>query len=447
MFNFLLSIFELHGVSLYEIFFGYVILNWAVRFAYSKKYKPYSGEFAGTTAVIVPILDEDEAIFRQAMSSIISSKPNEILVVLNGPRNEVIEGACRDLKVKVDWLPEASKRKAIAHGLTKVKSDIVVLVDSDTFWNETTLVELTKPFANDRVGGVTTSQTIENLDVNIWTRWASWIEEIRNNYSFPAMSSKNMVGCLPGRTIAFRRHLLNDFMPLFLNDEFLGLHLEVSDDRALTNYTLQAGYQTVFQSTSKVSTIAQADLNKLLKQQLRWARGSQYNTVRMLPWMFKNAPLLAFLYISDILIPILILAVVAAWSLRPLLAPKKFSNMWLEPANALNESVHSSILSVGALIAVAIILASLFFLVRYFRILRSDFKQLQFVPVFVLINILVLVPIRLLGFWWMAYPAMWGTRDGQELKHKNASYLKHAPQAVLILVVVGLVALSLGVLA
>ena len=39
-------------------------------------------------------------------------------------------------------------------------------------------------------------------------------------------------------------------------------------------------------------------MKKLAKQQLRWARGSQYNTLRMLPWMLGHAPMLAFFFIA-----------------------------------------------------------------------------------------------------------------------------------------------------
>ena len=99
----------------------------------------------------------------------------------------------------------------------------------------------------------------------------------------------------------------------FLTQRFLGFVLEVSDDRTLTNLTLKAGYRTVYQSTSLVYTQAPMRLAQLARQQLRWARGSQYNTLRMLPWMIRHAPLLALFYVSDILIPFMLIAVLASW--------------------------------------------------------------------------------------------------------------------------------------
>ena len=94
-----------------------------------------------------------------------------------------------------------------------------------------------------------------------------------------------------------------------MTEQFLGVFLEVSDDRTLTNLTLKAGYRTVYQSTSLVYTDAPLQVKKMTKQQLRWARGSQYNTLRMLPWMLRHAPVLAFFFVGDIMLPFLLLGV------------------------------------------------------------------------------------------------------------------------------------------
>ena len=88
-----------------------------------------------------------------------------------------------------------------------------MLVDSDTIWTTDTLRELVKPFADATIGGVTTNQRIIDPDRNVLTRWADWLENIRVEYSMPAMSVLGQVGCLPGRTIAFRRQVLVDAMP------------------------------------------------------------------------------------------------------------------------------------------------------------------------------------------------------------------------------------------
>jgi hyaluronan synthase len=101
-----------------------------------------------------------------------------------------------------------------------------------------------------------------------------------------------------------------------MRDPFLGIHLEISDDRALTNYALQSGFRTVYQSTSLVLTDAPTKLRKFTKQQLRWARGSQYNTLKMLPWMLRNTPALAAFYLANIALPFVLVACFFQWSVR-----------------------------------------------------------------------------------------------------------------------------------
>jgi hyaluronan synthase len=108
-----------------------------------------------------------------------------------------------------------------------------------------------------------------------------WLEEIRFHGSLKAMSVNGKVGCLPGRTIAFRKSIIADNMDEFMNEKFLGFHKEVSDDRSLTNVTLKQGYKTVLQSTAVVSTAAPESWKKYLRQQLRWSEGSQYNNIKM----------------------------------------------------------------------------------------------------------------------------------------------------------------------
>lgn len=104
-------------------------------------------------------------------------------------------------------------------------SDITVLVDSDTVWTEDTLSELLKPFACDqKIGGVTTRQKILDPDRKLVTMFANLLEEIRAEGTMKAMSVTGKVGCLPGRTIAFRTQILIDVMYDFMNETFMGFH-------------------------------------------------------------------------------------------------------------------------------------------------------------------------------------------------------------------------------
>jgi len=290
-------------LRLFAVFMGVIWLLWTMRVVLARHYWPVQFAWNVTTSVIVPVVDEPENSFREVLARIVEQRPTEVIVVINGPRNVALEKICADVGVEWRWTETAGKRNALRLGVGLSSGEITVLVDSDTLWTPGTLAELVKPFRDPRVGGVTTRQRILEPGRTMLTRFADWLENVRAEYSLPAMSVLGTVGCLPGRTIAFRRTILVGCMQRFLTERFLGVLLEVSDDRALTNYTLMAGYKTVYQSTSLVYTDASTSLRGLVKQQLRWARGSQYNTLRMMPWMVREAPLLALFYAADIVVP------------------------------------------------------------------------------------------------------------------------------------------------
>jgi glycosyltransferase involved in cell wall biosynthesis len=104
-------------------------------------------------------------------------------------------------------VPKAGKRAAIAAGLNAAdpSTDVVVVLDSDTVWARGALAEMLRPFADPRVGGVTPRQAIFDVGDDSVRRLADWIEDLRYLLTVPAQSVFGQVGCLAGRTIAYRR--------------------------------------------------------------------------------------------------------------------------------------------------------------------------------------------------------------------------------------------------
>ncbi|AQT72323.1 glycosyl transferase family 2 [Streptomyces sp. fd1-xmd] len=406
MLAFLLEIREWwnHGsVYPFAVFMTMIWALWVLRILLARRYKPWTRAYHASTSVIIPVVDEPEDLFRSVLRRIIDQQPTEIIVVINGRRNPELERICNDVGVMWLWTEIPGKRNALRVGLEHATGEIAVLVDSDTIWTKDTLTELIKPFRNRRVGGVTTRQRILDPGRSVLTRWADWLESVRCQYSMPAMSVVGTVGCLPGRTIAFRKHILDTCMEDFLNEKFLGVFLEVSDDRTLTNYTLKAGYKCVYQSTSLVYTDAPLELKKLAKQQYRWARGSQYNTMRMFWWMLRHAKILWLFYVADILVPFVLLGTFASWGVSAFQRDKPGIYNELP----LPEVTWHALVFILALAAVMSILSMA---VRFGRHFAYRPQDMLFLPVFMLINTLLLLPVRLLGFFRMAHNASWGTR-------------------------------------
>jgi len=394
-------------IYMFAIYSGLIWALWLLKMFLSARYRPFTGEFTGTTSVIVPVLDEPEDLFRDVLARMVEQKPGEIIVVINGARNATLERITEEFAPLARWVhtPIPGKRNAVMIGTELSTGDITVLVDSDTVWTPGTLAELVKPFANDNVGGVTTRQRILEPERSWITRWADWLENSRALYSMPAQSVLGQIGCLPGRTIAFRRSIMVRVMDKFMNERFMGVFLEVSDDRTLTNLTLKEGYRTVYQHTSLVYTDAPLQIKKLFKQQLRWARGSQYNTLRMLPWMLGHAPVLAVFFIMDILLPFLLAGVIAGWVYRAVTG--QGYNFY---EGILTEyGLQGGVLIVLALMLVSSVLSMAIRQIRHLSEKPTDFFRL---PIFIIVSTAFLMPIRLLGFFRMGHASGWGTRAG-----------------------------------
>ncbi|MCG2798127.1 MAG: glycosyltransferase family 2 protein [Cellulomonas sp.] len=392
---------------LFAVFSALIWALWVLKVVLSRRYRPVPAPHTTTTSVVIPVVDEPEDLFRDVLTRIVAQGPTETIVVINGKPNPALEAICDDFAPAVRWVhtPIPGKRNAVKIGTELSVGDITVLVDSDTIWTPGALSELVKPFADPAVGGVTTRQRILEPERSWITRWADWLENTRALYSMPAQSALGQIGCLPGRTIAFRRRILMSVMDKFMTERFLGVFLEVSDDRTLTNLTLKAGYKTVYQATSLVYTDAPLQLKKLYKQQLRWARGSQYNTLRMLPWMLGHAPVLAIFFLTDIVLPFLLLGTIGGWIYRA--------------ATHTGENLYAAILAtytgmsgwfwVAGLMLVSSVLSMSIRQVRHLQEKPSDFFRL---PLFIIVSTLFLMPIRLMGFFRMAHAAGWGTRAG-----------------------------------
>jgi hyaluronan synthase len=397
---------SLHDHTRLYLFSVFVMVTWAVWLAkvlLSRRYRPWTAPYSTTTSVVIPVVDEPLDLFRDVLRRIIDQHPTQIIVIVNGRRNIGLEEVCQEFEPELEWIwtPVAGKRNAVKIGVERSLGEIVLLVDSDTIWTEGTHDELIKPFANPGIGGVTTRQRILDPKRGFLTRWADWLENSRALYSMPAQSVLGAVGCLPGRTIAFRRSVLTTIMDDFMTQKFLGVFLEVSDDRTLTNLTLKQGFRTVYQSTSLVYTDAPTRVKKLVKQQYRWARGSQYNTLRMLPWMLGHAPMLAFFFLADIALPFLWACSAIAWVIRSV--RHTGDNLY---EGMLDVRSHALI----GIVVLTILTSALAMCLRQLRHLSEVPADFGWMPFYILFSTLVLMPIRIYGFIRLGHVGSWGTR-------------------------------------
>ena len=228
-------------ITPFMVLFVYVWVVWSAKALAARRYRPWTTS-AGplATTVIVPVYNEPEALFRRVLASVRANQPTEIIVVVDGGDTSVAAVAA-DYADRVLRVPKEGKRAAIAAGLRESdpSTDVVLVVDSDTVWAPDALQEMLRPFADPRVGGVTPRQAIFDVGDNPVRRLADWIEDIRYHLTVPAQSVFGQVGCLAGRTIAYRRTAFEPAVARLVRQTVLGVPQHVGDDRVLTNELLR----------------------------------------------------------------------------------------------------------------------------------------------------------------------------------------------------------------
>lgn len=299
---------ELH---LFIAFSVYVWTIWLIKLHFSRKYRPYNSSYKGKVSVIIPVLKENLEVFKNCLSSVRrQTQKSELIVVIDGGDKD-IEKLAKQYADKVMSYEWRGKRPSIVDGFRTATGDILILMDSDSYYDsDNGIEELIKPFADPKIGGVTARQKIFDQRDNIIRRFAGWMEDVRFAIGHPAQSYFGGVGCLPGRAIAIRKEYIIPHMERFLNDYFMGEKSVISDDRALTGYLMKDGYKTVYQSTSIAYTDCPNNWLKFVKQQLRWARGSQRETLRNAYWLIKSNKFTAFYFITDIITPLFFTSVI-----------------------------------------------------------------------------------------------------------------------------------------
>ena len=374
-------------------FFLYVWALWGAKALAARRYRPSMGlPGIRRTTVLVPVYNEPEDVLRRSLGSVRLNQPTEIIAVIDGG-DEHAAAIAREYSDRVLLLEKSGKRAAIAAGLaaSDPTTEVIVVLDSDTVWQPGALTELLRAFDDPRVGGVTPRQAIFDVGSNGVRRLADWIEDVRYHLTVPAQSVFGQVGCLAGRTIAYRREAFEPAVERMVRQRVFGISLEVGDDRVLTNELLRNGWRTVYQSTALVLTDAPSGWRSFWRQQLRWGRSSQRETLLSLRWLWRR-PVAFAAFLTDIATPFALYSVMAVAVAHAIRGDDAVLALPVVPALALAY--------VGMLVSIG---------VRQTPHLRRVPADLRRLPFFVLQLTFVMVPIRIVAFATLLHQG-WGTR-------------------------------------
>jgi hyaluronan synthase len=397
--------------TLFMGFFVYVWLLWTAKALAARRYRPSTASpMSLRTSVVVPVYDEPEDIWRRALASVVANRPSELIAVVDGGDADIARIAAEYCD-RVLRIPKAGKRAVIAAGLrvSDPATEVVVVLDSDTVWAPGALTELLRPFADPAVGGVTPRQAVFEPGANAVRRLADWIEDVRYHLTVPAQSVFGQVGCLAGRTIAYRRAAFEPAVERLVAQTVLGVSQHVGDDRVLTNELLRNGWRTVYQSTALVETDAPSDWPRFWRQQLRWGRSSQRETLLSLRWLWRK-PIALVCFAADIVTPFALYAVLglaAAHALRGDSGPA-----------GLPLALELPLAYTGMLVSIGL---------RQIPRLRRAPHDLRRLPLFVLQITFFMVPVRIAAFATMFHQG-WITRtDRPGLSAVRSSLLIDEP--------------------
>ena len=274
----LIDVLVLGTVAPFVLFFAATWVSHLYRLYRSSRYTGITHTPAlKSVSVIVPVVDEPLILWRRVLSALkaeLEGMESEVFVVCNGGNGVANGNLAEEFGFTVIFEKKAGKRNAIAVAARRATKELCVILDSDTIVEKNSLHQISRDFAYPWIGGVTPHHRIFDRNANFWRRISDWMEDARFNNSLRGLSENGTVNCLPGRLFAIRTELLKKYLPRFIDQRVLGVRVETGDDRVLTQWLLEDGFQTHYDASATVSTNAPDTLKQFAKQRLRWARSS-----------------------------------------------------------------------------------------------------------------------------------------------------------------------------
>jgi hyaluronan synthase len=289
---------------------AYVALQSLLWFRYRPFRAPAGAELPSVT-VIIPAFNEGPMVERSIRSAVESDYPAdrlEIIVVDDGSRDDTffhmrhLRRAFPDQVKLVRFAGNQGKRAALEAGFRAARGEIVVTIDSDSEVEPSTVREMVAPFlADPRVGGVAGCVAVLNRDSFI-SRMLEVQYSLAFDFGRAAQSTYRAVSVCPGALSAFRREILLPHLAEWTNQTFLGRPVTHGEDQALTNIVLRLGYDTVYQRTAVIHTLAPTTYRQMSRMFVRWDRSYIVEGLSFATFMFsryreKNRllPVVAFL--------------------------------------------------------------------------------------------------------------------------------------------------------
>ncbi|MGH8199849.1 MAG: glycosyltransferase family 2 protein [Steroidobacteraceae bacterium] len=254
-------------------------------------------ESAPSLTVIIPAYNEGAMVLQSIESVAKADYPHdrlEILVVDDGSKDDTwsyISQAAARYPTLVTALRQdrnRGKREALALAFSRARGEVLVTIDSDSVIERPALLALAGPFRDAKIGAVAGRVEVYNRAHGIIPRML----HVRYMLSFDMLraveSVYRNVYCCPGALTGLRAAGVRKVLERWKNQQFLGSRCTFGEDRAMTNYLLDSGYDTVYQRTAVVRTLVPISYVKLCKMLLRWDRSYVREEIRFMGIVWKR---------------------------------------------------------------------------------------------------------------------------------------------------------------
>jgi hyaluronan synthase len=264
------------------------------------RYRPFPSatmDDAPRLTVIIPAYNEGVMVGKSIDSLAAAEYPRErleIFVIDDGSTDDTWEhiqkAAVRHpgLITPVRFEKNRGKREALHTGFKQARGEIVITIDSDSVIEPATLLAMAGAFRNPKVGAVAGKVMVYNRRDGIIPRMLHVRFILSFDFLRAAQSTYGTVYCTPGALSAYRVSVIREVLGAWVTQRFLGVQVTYGEDRALTNYILERGYDSVYQRTGVVHTIVPTTYNKLCKMYLRWDRSYVREEIRFMRIVWKR---------------------------------------------------------------------------------------------------------------------------------------------------------------
>ncbi len=242
---------------------------------------PASFADAPALTVVIPAYNEGRMVGKSIDSVAWADYPRErlqILVIDDGSRDDTwshierAEERHRGLVTALRFTENRGKRAALAEGFRRARGSVVVTIDSDSVIERKALLAMAGPFRNPGIGAVAGRVAVYNRYQGLLPRMLHVRFTLSFDFLRRAQSTYGTVYCCPGALAAYRTTVVREVLEEWERQRFLGVACTFGEDRALTNFILAQGYDTIYQQTAVVHTIVPHTYGKLCKMYLRWDR-------------------------------------------------------------------------------------------------------------------------------------------------------------------------------